>query len=87
MQQAMFLAPSIGTQGLVFLFVNQLTVDTSGNVLFWNDTSQNGFNAAVEGVETPTFFSMSGTRSPSDSCVGTKCGIRGRLVVFRWFTL
>ncbi len=60
MQQAMFVTPSVGTSGLVFMLVNQLTLDGHRDVLFWNDSSQNGFDMAVEGVETPTFFSMSG---------------------------
>ena len=67
MQQAMFTTPAVGTPGLVFMLVNQLTLDGNRDVLFWNDSSQNGFDMAVEGVETPTFFSMSG------ACVQRGC--------------
>lgn len=60
MQSLMYLSPSPAKPGLVFILSGVATLDaTTGNLLYWNDSSYNGFDASCEGLELPTFFNQS----------------------------
>lgn len=57
MLQLMLMPPGPQTPGLVFTFSNVSVTAADGTVSVWNDTSGNGLNGIVKGVEQPTYYS------------------------------